>query len=147
MSAPKYILDAQNQTANLDLFVGGSFVTAYSFNSGNVTLSARASVDVVTLEEWREIMESILFFQKSIKDQLTIPSYSHVVFELEVARFNGTVTLKQDIDGEEMIDVSYDYSTKEFTFQPRLQRVLNMREFAYFCEALQLILTEAEKTD
>lgn len=147
MANPKFTIDAENQTAHLDLFVGGVFITSYAYANGVITLSERENIDVVPFVTLKENVSYIKFFIGSIVQQLSPQDFVSVIFKEEIERENGTMQYKQELAGEQTIDVEYNYTTQQFTFQPRAEIELNFRQFKYFHHALQNIIILAERTD
>lgn len=125
----RYTINTENSEATLDLFVGGIFVTSYSYDTGFVTLSPIISSTSLTLLELGINLNYIRRWISLIKSELNPIQLPRELFKQELEKTNTKIKAEYEFNNISMTEAEYDDITGIITFQPRIQFVLNLNDF------------------
>jgi hypothetical protein len=123
--ALKYTINTVEKTATMELFVGGVYITSYTYNNGLVTLLPLPSGAVLSESELQTSLGQISKWIGIVKSELTPPAQKRSKFTEDVDKKNNKVQALFKNDGATVTDAEYDPETHIFTFNPRVEIILN----------------------
>lgn len=122
--------------SELQLFIGGEFITAYSYDNGKVILSEITGTVLISLSELKRNIKFISIWVDQITKLLTLDTTLVAeTFEKEIKKTGTRVTAKFERD-ELVTSSSFDPATRIFTFTPRNQVTINFKDFINWFEFL-----------
>lgn len=131
--------------AALELYVGGVVVTTYNleFETEVVTLSARPSQTVLTIEEYVTNVGEILRWVRMVNMNRPLHS-ERGEFSSELTRKSDRVEMLYKKGTLTVTNADYKQSTGEVKFNPRSEIVMNWGDFDNWANALNAFLMEIQ---
>lgn len=126
---PRFIIDSATKTSRLELFVSGVFVTAYSYNLGNVTLSERPNSENVSLLNLKENLGQIREWLNLIHQLLEPPFHPRSPFYIEISKSEESLQAEYQNDEITVSKVEYQYPNQSVEFLPRAEILMNFHDF------------------
>lgn len=144
MGTTQYVFNTVDNSADLDLLVGGNLETTYYYQNNNVTLSERPNDVTIDFAMLKNNINEI-FIWISLIDTHLQTNGALTDFSLEVQKTATVITYKLELAGEEVIDATYTIATGNTLFLARPEVILSWQDFKRFADTLLQLIREIEK--
>lgn len=142
MSNPRYIINTNDNSASLDIFIGNEFITSYWYENNAVTLSARLNTDVVTLDQFDLNLAGIENWAELIRKYLNSNSMKRKPFDEEIKKKDDKLDAKFISDGTEVSKIKFKVNDGTISFDPRIEVILNITDFRSWMIYLRRVYIE-----
>ena len=130
-----YNINTENATASLNVYVNGQTVSTYSLSNGQVTMSARNQIDVVTIQDLRENVININKWLSILKLADIYSSSGSVGYKEEWdITYNDVNLVFRGTTGPQITNANG--SGNSISFSPRTQITISLILFKRWAEAL-----------
>lgn len=126
---PKYIINAANKTASLDVFNEEVIVNTYNYANDEVTLSAIEEVQVFTLKQLLTNINSVIGWIQLINRLIKPVSQKRNLFDDTMDKKNSKITAVLKIDNDKIVDVEFDSNNLLSSFNTRDEVTINFEDF------------------